>query len=294
MKFAPVLLLALVSAATAAPAPAKCRPAKHQELPSGSGAGGSQPSDAAGAKPGSGPGNSTETTTPVPGKNTNATTGAPVDNVYPPAPVTNQTWFTDPDVVPTLPPIIGHHPNVTGIVAPEGSVGINPSGGIPPDDPLAKLMIERINLWRSIYKAPPMTWNQSVSGFAVEYARRCKFQHFLGDNGRTWMNGEVLIGGGPIKDADLSWGVKRWIDAWMTEGEKWDYKAQKGEGTGHWEILTDPLPKIQVGCGWQECGNIYCDTWRFGWPDEHYPKYVDHVPPQIEVPWKEYEDPLAS
>ncbi|WOO78142.1 uncharacterized protein LOC62_01G001693 [Vanrija pseudolonga] len=288
MKLAPVILLALVSAVTAAPAPAKCRPKQH---PVGAGGGGAQPSGAGTDKSGptgSSPSNSTDTTT------ANVVANNPTGGAYPPPPVVNQTFFTDPKVTPALPPIIGHHPNVTGIVAPPGSVGVNPSGGIPADDPLAKLMIERINQWRSIYQAPPMHWNQTVSGYAVEYAKRCEFKHFLGD-GKIFLNGEVLIGGGDIKDADLSWGVKRWVDAWMTEGGTGPQQQGRHETplTVNRE-LTDPLPKIEVGCGWQECGKIYCDTWRYGWPDEHYPQYTVRVPPQIEVPWKEYEDPLAS
>lgn len=184
MKFAPVLLLALVSAVTAAPAPAKCRPKQHP-VGAAAGGGGAQPSGAAGT--GSSPSNGTDTTT----ANVAATNATGGTGTYPPPPVVNQTFFTDPNVKPELPPIIGHHPNVTGIVAPPGSVGINPSGGIPADDPLAKLMIERINQWRSIYQAPPMHWNQTVSGYAVEYAKRCEYKHFLGD-GKIFLNGEVL------------------------------------------------------------------------------------------------------
>ncbi|KAL1407983.1 hypothetical protein Q8F55_004780 [Vanrija albida] len=278
MKFSPLVLLALATAANAAPAArdnsGKCRP-KSDALPGSSSkpSGTGSPSTAASSATPSSSANSTDCNIPEIG---------------------NQSYFLDPNVVVQMPPSRGLDPNVTELVVPEGSLGINPDGGLPPDDPIALILLERINQFRSIYKAPPMFWNQTISGYAVGFGKKCVFEHFMQGDG---LFGEVLLDFGPLDKADLAYQAKRWIDGWMIEGKQWDYNNQKpveGQATGHWEVLTDPWNN-QVGCGWAACGKIYCDVGK-NFTDiwaHQVPQTKERVWPQTceKIPWAWYIEP---
>ncbi|WOO78141.1 uncharacterized protein LOC62_01G001692 [Vanrija pseudolonga] len=309
MKFSPLILVALVSAASAAPAardgPAKCRPKPGKEVsaspsaspsaaPTGSEGGeGARPvevsssasSSSAAAPTAVSAAPTAESAAPSPSAapTVAANSTSPTDCNIPE--VANQSYFLDLNVVVQMPPSRGPDPKATTSIVPPGSVGINPAGGIPADDPVAKVILERINQFRSIYKAPPMAWNETISGYAVGFGKRCIYEHFMKGDG---LNGEVLLDFGPLTERDLAYEAKRWIDAWMIEGKQWDYNNQKtvaGQTTSHWEVLTDPFA-TQVGCGWQEtmAGLLAKDP-----PDSH----GDRVRPQTceKIPWAWYIDP---
>ncbi|WOO78129.1 uncharacterized protein LOC62_01G001682 [Vanrija pseudolonga] len=321
MKFSPLILLALVSAASAAPTrrdgTGKCRakskgvsasgsatptgsavpapsalgtPIEASAAPTANAASSSAPASSAPASSESASSSTESASASASAAPTgNALIKAPSGNYNPPK-VANQTVFSDPSITPSLPTPLGPDPQVSGIISPPGSVGLNPPGDIPADDPLAKTMLERINQWRSVYQAEPLFWNSTISGFAVGYAKECQGRHFM-NHGEF---GEVAVFGGDITNADMDYMVKRWVDAWFVEGRFWDFEKQEGmsgKDVGHWQILTDAMTN-QVGCGWSGCGKIYCDisknyTKIFS---EHVPDYKEHVWPQVEIPWDEYRN----
>lgn len=201
MKFSPLILVALVSVASAAPTArdgvGKCRAKPGKELsaapsaapstaPTGSDGveGGVKPVDissSASAAPTADAAAASSSAAPTAAAN--ATTDCKIGEFV------NQSYHLDPNVVVQMPPSRGPDPKNTELIVPPGSVGINPEGGVPADDPIAKILLERINQFRSIYKAPPMTWNQTFSGYAVGFAKMCKFEHVMKGDG---LFGEVL------------------------------------------------------------------------------------------------------
>lgn len=263
MKFSPLILLALVSAASAAPArrdgTGKCR-AKSKGVsasasaasPTGSAA--AQPSaigtpveasaapTSGSAAPTANAASSAAASSAAPSESAsasaapssvesssasasasasaapsgNAAIKAPSGNYHPPQVGNQTTFFSDPNITPSLPTPLGPDPQVSGVISPPGSVGLNPAGDIPADDPLAKTMLDRINQWRSVYQAEPLFWNSTISGFAVGYAKECQGRHFM-NHGEF---GEVAVFGGDITNLDMDYAVKRWVDAWFVEGRE--------------------------------------------------------------------------
>ncbi|WOO78128.1 uncharacterized protein LOC62_01G001681 [Vanrija pseudolonga] len=222
---------------------------------------------------------------PIPSGNSNA---AATNPNYTPPKTADEDRFLDPNVKPTLPAPIGKQPTVDSVVFPPGSVGIGPDT-VPASDPIAQLFVSRFNEWRSVWGAPPVQWNQTLSEGAIDHAKKCVYQHFMPPG----IHGQVMdTMGGEVKATDFAWQAKHTIDRWMVEGKEYNYNtngANNGKDVGHFTIISDPR-YTQVGCGWGKCGYIYCDFTR-DFPkewEEKLPEYKEHVYPRIEVPWDDY------
>ncbi|KAL1407985.1 hypothetical protein Q8F55_004782 [Vanrija albida] len=210
---------------------------------------------------------------------------------YKPPSTLDEKYFLDESVKPVLPKPIGPEPAVNSIVFPPGSVGINPDGAVPASDPIAQTFLSRFNDWRSVWGAPPLTWNETFSATAVDAGKKCQYQHFMAPG----VFGQIMDGGqGEWSAVDFDYQAKLSVDRWMVEGKEYDYgthSAKAGKDIGHWQAITNPL-YTQVGCGWRSCGNIYCDfnrDFEREWA-EKIPEYKEHVYPRIEVPWDDYKD----
>ncbi|KAL1407986.1 hypothetical protein Q8F55_004783 [Vanrija albida] len=293
MKFSPLVLLALATVVSAAPN--KCRPNKTSSAGAGAGTGaptanGAVSSDVTGTPTGSPSAGSSASPAPV-------STGTGSSNSsYVPGKTKDEEWFLDPSVTPTLPPPIGKEVEVTEVIIPDGSVGLNPDGEIPADDPIAEIFLMRFNQWRSVWGAPPLVWNATLAGIAVQHAHKCVYQHWAAEGGGGG-SAQVLDTMGDRrggKGVDLAFQAKRSVDRWLLEGREWNYDthaANPGKEVGHWHISTDPL-NTQIGCGWRDCGVVYCDFHK-DWTkifSESVPEYKEHVRPRIEIPWDDYKD----
>ncbi|KAK2025753.1 SCP-like extracellular protein [Colletotrichum zoysiae] len=127
------------------------------------------------------------------------------------------------------------------------------------DDTFTSAVLNITNSYRNQHRAPDVTWNGTLAGFAADYlddmsGDSCDFEHSGGPYG------ENLAKGYP--DATRS------VEAWGDERDDYDFdRGQFDEETGHftqlvWRNTSD------VGCGRKFCDDgqwyIVCEYWPRG------------------------------
>jgi len=129
------------------------------------------------------------------------------------------------------------------------------------DSVFQSTVLNSTNFYRSEHNATSLTWNSSLSSFALSWAQKCQWAHSHGPNGENLAENYENV-----TDA---------IDGWGDERGKYDFShGGFGEGTGHFTQLVWKAT-TSVGCARVNCANndkggnaqgwyVVCEYWPPG------------------------------
>ncbi|KAJ4150208.1 hypothetical protein LMH87_010967 [Akanthomyces muscarius] len=104
-----------------------------------------------------------------------------------------------------------------------------------------EMMLKTTNWYRSQHGAEPVSWDQGLADYAVNYANTCAKGHSGGGHGEN-----------------LAWGSgwANWANLFGNERVKFDFdNGEPGRETGHFTQLVWKSTS-RMGCGWAWCDNF--------------------------------------
>ena len=110
-----------------------------------------------------------------------------------------------------------------------------------------KLLVAH-NHWRTLHNAPNLVWDEALANYALNYAKKCRFQHSSSGYGENLAEGYKSITAA--------------VDAWYAEEGQYSYRNPGfSSRTGHFTQLVWKSSQ-KLGCGYVQC-NTHGRSWDY-------------------------------